>query len=134
MTDPKYRIIPVGLHDWQVEQQVTHKVRERIGFFFFTAERVTEFTTWEPVYLHRHYDETLRDTGVFSISSSDRSSWRRQLVNWPRDKDEVKRILDKDIEKYREDKRLEALAEERAKETQEKIKHRLATTPIEEYP
>ncbi len=124
MTRPRFRICPEGLDGWYVEQMYLEYYTVKVGFPFWSRTETREWTRWKKVYYTGYRDA---GTGNFYRTNvGDPPSpyaTRHELIPWPRDKDEIKKILDKEIKKYDD-----------AKSYDDLVKERLRNTPPEEYP
>lgn len=123
MTDLKFRILPYGLEGWRVEKEKEEEYCVRVGFFF-TRNEVRIRKIWVPVY--RMVLINASDGRIIDEYVAERwNDWSpyRQHRSWPNDKDEIKKILDKELEKHRLND-----------EYDRAIEHRMATVLPEEYP
>lgn len=123
MTEPKYRIIPAGLSGWRVQEFSPSVVSYHTGILFWRKAHTAVIPGWDELYLVERVDDSLRSKGIRIVTTHKPNGWSEVVLPWPRDKNEIKKILDEEIQTYRN-----------AEEMQKKIQHRLATTPIEEYP
>ncbi len=123
MTEPKFRIIPVGLDGWRVQKFSSSKVSYTTGILFWKKRHFATIPNWDELYLVERVDDSLRSKGKRIVTVHKVNDWSHVILPWPSDKNEVKKILDEEIQAYKN-----------AEEIQKKVNHRLATTPIEEYP
>lgn len=124
MTRPKFKICPEGLDDWYVMKEYIEPYTVETGFFFFKRRETRQWTRWKKVYYTGYKS---METGEFYLTNvGDKPSphaYYHKLIPWPRDKDEIKKILDKEIKKYDD-----------AKSYADLVNERLRNTPPEEYP